>query len=785
MKKKYDNAAASNSLVNFEQVIEQERTITGDKENLIGLAFSGGGIRSATVNLGVLQSLAKKELLAKFDYLSTVSGGGYIGSFLSSLIHHAKGDISHVNQYLNGVPESKQVNFLRQYSHYLTPKIGLSTDTMAAFAVWITNTLLNQAVLISAIASACAIGFILNELALQLHQNIELHTAVVGFLIGILAFLLAIRESMQNFQSDEVFDHQTPSTHWRLILATGLFGVILMSLWITSTEVFERLRVQPHDAMSLSPFWLINLAIVLILSLGIIFSIGAAGRGWSIKCFKLNFFVNSYVREWWARSGGIILYLCLAWFSGYLLVLYIPLYLDNWLTHHTASSFSAWGIVASISAYMGKASSTNGINSTKIKEKVTAALPWIVIMSLITLVSYSVFEISKLLNNSGWTNIQAFMLIATTFSILTLFLAWRVDINIFSLHYFYRNRLTRAYLGATNPSRNASLFTGFDPNDEITFAQCIHRPLHIVNTSINLTNTKDLAWQQRMAASFSFTPLHTGFEFPNQTGGYRPTTHYGAPRGVALGSIMSVSGAAASPNSGYHTSPATAFIMTMFNARLGRWCGNPIKNKWQTSGPAFGLGYLAKELFAKANIDSSYVYLSDGGHFENLGIYELVRRKCKLIIAIDCGQDRHYQFEDLGNAIRKCQIDLSAHIDINICDLHPTVPSAYGDWKNSKKHYAIGNITYADSTQGILLYIKNSLTGNEPTDLINYKLEKPNFPHHSTIDQFFNESQFESYRHLGQHMMAEALQDIIDMSSHQANFDTALMAEIKTLLDLG
>lgn len=775
--------AVSTNLISFEQVLKDEKSVTGDKDNLIGLAFSGGGIRSATVNLGVLQALANRNLIGKFDYLSTVSGGGYIGGFFSSLMHHAKGDLSKVNQQLNATPESEQVNFLRKYSHYLTPKIGLSTDTMAAFAIWLTNTLLNQAVLISAIASVCAIGFILNELALRLHQNIQLSTAVVGLMFGILAFLLAIRESMQNFQTDALFNKIAPPTHWRAILCTGLFGVILISLWITSTKVLEQLRVQPHHDMYLSPFWMINLAIILLISLGIIVGIGLAGRGWSIKCFHLNFFVNSYVREWWARSGGITLYLCMLWFLGYLFVLYIPLYLDNWLTNNTLSSVSAWGVIASISAYLGKAASTSGINTTKIKERITTVLPWVVIAGLIILVSYAVFELSKILISDGWSNIEAFLLITSAFTLLTIILAWRVDVNIFSLHYFYRNRLTRAYLGATNPNRHASLFTGFDPNDEITFARCRHRPLHIVNTSINLTNTKDLAWQQRMAAAFAFTPLHTGFQFPDYTGGYRPTAHYGAPKGVALGSIMSVSGAAASPNSGYHTSPAAAFIMTMFNARLGRWCGNPLKKKWRTSSPAFGLGYLTKELFAQTNIDSSYVYLSDGGHFENLGIYELARRKCKLIIALDCGQDGDYQFEDLGNAIRKCKIDLSANINININDLHPTEPSAYGDWKNAKKHYAIGRITYADQSQGILLYIKNSLTGNEPTDLINYKLEKPDFPHHSTIDQFFNESQFESYRHLGQHMMEETLADIMSTGPLEESDQPELIAEIRALLN--
>jgi hypothetical protein len=764
----------------FENILSEEQKVIGKDKNLIGLAFSGGGIRSATVNLGVLQSLAQKNLLDKFDYLSTVSGGGYIGAFLSSLIKRSQGDMDFVKAKLSNNDESSEVNFLRKYSHYLTPKIGFSTDTMAALSIWLTNTLLNQLVLILAIATCCASGFFLNELAIKFHSNVNTTTAILGLVVAFIAFFMAIRESMRNFSSDESIAKTKgdSSTRWRTILIIGLTGVIFISLWLTATGIFKGLAVQPNSAVTLSPFWLINPVFVGLICLGIILTIGITGRGFCIELFNFRFFVTPYVREWWARLGGVTLSLCIAWLAGYLLVLYLPLLFDTWLSSNTYSTISAWGVIASISAYLGKTSSTSGLGAFNIKEKITTILPWLVIGALISLVSFGVFKLSSLLANSHWSIMQIHLILAFAFAILTTILAWRVDVNIFSLHYFYRNRLTRAYLGATNTKRSASLFTGFDPNDDMYFADCQHRPLHIVNTAINLTNTKDLAWQQRMAASFTFTPLYTGFEFPCKTGIYQPTAEYEGENGVALGSIMSLSGAAASPNSGYHTSPATAFIMTMFNARLGRWCGNPLKTKWRNTSPAFGLGYLAKELFAKANIDSSYVYLSDGGHFENLGIYELVRRQCKLVVAVDCGQDGDFTFEDLGNAIRKCQTDFGVCITIDVSALHPTVQSQYGNFKHAKKHFSVGRIHYKNGEQGILLYIKNSLTGDEPTDLINYKLEEPSFPHHSTIDQFFSESQFESYRQLGYHMgnnvfsqfdgeHLNTVQELVDFFEHQ------------------
>ena len=751
--------------VSFDDALKAEQEITNKDKDLIGLAFSGGGIRSATLNLGVLQALSSKKLLGKFDYLSTVSGGGYIGAFLSSLILRANGDIQSVQAKLSANVEPEEINYLRKYSNYLTPKIGLSTDTMAAFSVWLTNTLLNQLVLISAIATMCALGFFLNEIAIRLHDSSSITgTLILGAILTAISGYLAIKESIFSFRFDNAKSDKTQeSTKWRTILVIGLAGVALISLWLTAKGMFSWLNLQPISGVRLSPFWLINPTFIGLICIGIIIAIGAAGRGGTIKLFNFKVYVSSFAREWWARLGGVTLYLCGLWLAGYFLVLYLPLLLNRWLADNSLSAISVWGVLASGGAYLGRMPSTSGLGSINIKEKLTTLLPWVVIAGLISLVSFGVFKLAYSFYHSGWSMACVFLALSAIFLSITLLFAWRVDVNIFSLHYFYRNRLTRAYLGATNTNREPSLFTGFDPKDDITFADCKYRPLHIVNTALNLTNAKDLAWQQRLAASFSFTPLYAGFELPDRQGAYQPTQEYTRVGGIQLGSIMAVSGAAASPNSGYHTAPATAFLMTMFNARLGRWYGNPIKNKWRNASPAFGLGYLAKELFAKADLDSSYVYLSDGGHFENLGIYELVRRKCKLIIAVDAGQDGNYTFEDLGNAIRKCQVDLDITIDIDVKDIHPTIQSPFGNFKHSQKHYAIGEIVYDkpnSKNNGLLVYIKNSLTGDEPTDLINFKLQEPAFPHHSTIDQFFDESQFESYRCLGCHIAKSFVDDI-------------------------
>ena len=127
--------------------------------NLTGLAFSGGGIRSATFNLGILQALAEKGLLRKFDYLSTVSGGGYVGSWLAALTHRLtkerKLNFDEVEKTLcpckyepDKRAEPTVLHWLRLYSNYLTPRKGaISGDTWAMLGTWLRNVLLNQTIL--------------------------------------------------------------------------------------------------------------------------------------------------------------------------------------------------------------------------------------------------------------------------------------------------------------------------------------------------------------------------------------------------------------------------------------------------------------------------------------------------------------------------------------------------------------------------------------------------------------------------------------------------------------
>src|SRR5262249_18572361 len=160
------------------------------------------------------------------------------------------------------------------------------------------------------------------------------------------------------------------------------------------------------------------------------------------------------------------------------------------------------------------------------------------------------------------------------------------------------------------------------------------------------------------------------------------------------------------------------------------------------------VGHLVKELLGQTNDTSRYVYLSDGGHFDNMGLYELVRRRCRYIVIADGEEDGSMTFNGIASAIRRCRTDFGVDIDLDLRSLERTGDSIY-----SSRHAVVGTIRYpgvgettGPDAYGIVVYLKASLTGDEPADVLSYRKEHPAFPNDSTTDQWFTESQFESYR---------------------------------------
>jgi len=245
---------------------------------------------------------------------------------------------------------------------------------------------------------------------------------------------------------------------------------------------------------------------------------------------------------------------------------------------------------------------------------------------------------------------------------------------------------------------------------------------------------------------------------------------------------MATSGAAVNPNMGSHSAPCVAFLMTLFNLRLGAWLGNPAERRWRRSAPRSSLLWLAREalgwagggspLFAgslplvargRASLSgngrplcswrlqvaadrSPYVNLSDGGHFENLGLYALVQRRCRTIVALDAGCDPAFEFADLGNAVEKIRVDLGIAIDFEA--------GGYEALRAQQRRWARASIRYsmadgAGAPDGELIYLKPMVRGDEAADVLSYAHAHAAFPHESTLEQWFSETQMESYRMLG------------------------------------
>jgi 8-oxo-dGTP pyrophosphatase MutT (NUDIX family) len=210
---------------------------------------------------------------------------------------------------------------------------------------------------------------------------------------------------------------------------------------------------------------------------------------------------------------------------------------------------------------------------------------------------------------------------------------------------------------------------------------------------------------------------------------------------------------------GAGSTPATAFLTTFFNIRLGRWSPNPLGKNWDNSSPRWGFYWLLQELFGHSNETSDFVYLSDGGHFDNTGIYELVRRNCKTILAVDASQDFKRGYSDIANAIRLCRIDFGVEIDFDVAGFglaNLAEPAANG--------YVFGTIKYPDGTAGILILIKPTLISRVELgiDVFSYSRSNDDFPHQSTADQFFSESQFESYRALAERVTSACMEALRD-----------------------
>ena len=343
-------------------------------------------------------------------------------------------------------------------------------------------------------------------------------------------------------------------------------------------------------------------------------------------------------------------------------------------------------------------------------------------------------------------------------------LALLVDHNRHSPHYFYRDRLAETYLRTelADIHRRQRLFRDamemplsclHGEPEATTTRWCNTAPYHLISAAINLAGSRDLTRKDRKSGYWLFSKLYSGSVHT----GFRRTRNY-RRNDTKLAGAIAISGAAASSAIGRGTFFAQAFATVLFNIRLGHWVENPHfrTSVWRREGTLawhrsfLWPWYLWREITMATVETTRLVNLSDGGHTgDNVGIYPLLQRRCKVIIACDAECDSALTFGSFTEALRHAYVDMGISVDIDLSLIRPDRTTG-----RSRSHSAVGRIRYPDrpDQESFLIYLKNSLTGDEPEPVLNYWSDRPEFPHESTADQFFDDAQFESYRALGVHL---------------------------------
>jgi hypothetical protein len=359
--------------------------------------------------------------------------------------------------------------------------------------------------------------------------------------------------------------------------------------------------------------------------------------------------------------------------------------------------------------------------------------------------------------------------------------------NALSFHRYYRKQLADLFLRFSGAHKNIPLMNLFNANS--ANEKDYIAPYPLINTCLNLqAPTGDDKFKGSKASDyFLLSPMFCGSKLT----AYVPTKAYWDYKKMTLPAAVTISAAAVNPGMGIYSNRLLSVLMTIFNFRLGFWISNPLILK-RSYAIVWWPIYFFKELFGRIGTDNKMVNISDGGHIENLGVYELLRRGCRLIISVDAGEDKTYSFFDLNNLLIRSRNELGYEIRFREGHqpedvIFPRPSSVY-----SKQRYAIAdiyqhwvdekildpktgkevsNITNFDEPRkvGTFVYVKSSVTAPQGKPFLSekedplrygtykYKIYHPDFPHESTGDQFFDPIQWEAYYQLGQFIGSDIL----------------------------
>lgn len=671
--------------------------------NLVGLALSGGGIRSATFALGACQALARYGALERVDYLSTVSGGGYFATTLTAILdgreQGAEGhplsaknfDLRYDANRSEPEVESRLVRHLREHSNYLAPNAGL-------FDVGSWKAALN-----------------------------------------IFARLLCI---------------------WVLVLIPVFLAVSLAAV-VFPDSVWP--RKDPFEADW--QFWTIPIVIVC-----------AGLAGLTFICFlKANWASNPILGR--ALIGMILLP---AIWAGFVLSVAGTYLLTKEIDDVLLSGLSIGSAASALLALLREVAVSTSPGAASSSTSTLAKLRSTTFKILFGLLGYGVLAVIvlftfRLVDRHGDVEVGLALGSAAALALLLVFDFFSTvplrALNWFSLKSLYQKRLSDSYLDCADGhlklrARDLSLADVQSKRRNSVLGAW--GPLHVIGTAINTAGERDQERLGRKSDALFLSCLRSG---SSSTGFAWTKDNYPDLR---LADAMAISGAAFSPNQGKYTNTTLSILLTLLNARLGQWVRNPrlvqreegsdvrLPSPWAST-----LLFYIKEMFGAANSKDNYVYLSDGGHFDNTGIYELLRRRCRFIVAIDATGEESPEnpaFGSFGELVRLARVDFGINIDIDLARLNPAPGSG-----RPERHFAVGKVIYRrtdrspsdEDRTGIILWVKATMAmHSESVDLEYYRKSQSSFPNHSTSQQLFDEATFESYRELGYHSVKDIIREV-------------------------
>ena len=828
----------------------------------VGLALSGGGIRSATISLGILRALCRAGLLPRVDYLSTVSGGSYTGAFLCSRFVPIewRGDvetgvktppIGGMGDPFAGEEGQRAFDHLRQSGRHLLP--GSAGDAVRLVVLTVRSWLAVQTVIGLTLLTALMLLKVPQALLLRLPREEQIEAGLAargmppllwpsewlrGFPVGrwyVASWLFPVAAACM-FVTLAMFlgyfltrgPTSRYSGRW-FRLATGpvgfalLFAVAGLALaWFTSGGN------APNVAGSVIGIGVAAVAI-LASALCALAALAAAHATKRQSPGDTALYPAPSPRSprgeedrgryrltnWATRSLAVCLTVAaLALFDSAAETIYV--HRDEF-----SPSIGIGGLIAAIVPVARQVFLKIGSPSSKTKTlsiviarlgnllalavalvlALAIGILWAVAAQFLTWWGQPVGSLDAWSSSSS-----AAVLIETAVLVLV---SGGIGIcfsflNLSTFAAFYASRLRRAYLGATNFRRWTDLPTTADGDDHVDddvaldryYDRALLSPIHLINVTINDTASRSSSTTQRdrrgkplVLSPFGFLYPESGFGSPLRVLPFNGRSTPGGgipvqPEKLPLSTWIGISGAAASTGLGQYGSLGLSLLAGLSNVRLGYWWdpgsarGAQDRGWWRGSVQ----GRLTNELMGRfPGTDGSRWYLTDGGHFENTGVYELVRRRVGFIVLCDNGADPKYDFADLVTLMRRIRIDFDAQLTFiddpieldTLLGVGTPARQAFGGLHELASPagtdkrigpYALGRIHYSsesppgltDRTDCTLLLIKPRVCGREAADLLAYARTNPPFPQQSTLDQFFNEAQWESYYRLGE-IMGERL----------------------------